>query len=72
MPTREETRQRVGNGHDQHGGLVAQFVPFKHGNEPPRNARSWLMAGFVAVIAFLAVLVILGATGAVPFLYTLF
>jgi hypothetical protein len=71
MPTREELLQRVGiTTHQQ--GLIAQFVPFKHGNEPPRNAWRWLMAGFLTVVTVLGVLVILGATGAAPFLYTLF
>jgi hypothetical protein len=52
------------------GGLIAQFVPFPDGDEPPGNGR-WVKAAVVAALALIGVLFILGATGLVPFLYAL-
>ena len=50
----------------QQRGIVGEFFGFMK-----ENAKWWLLP-FLIVFALLALIVILGATGAAPFLYTLF
>ena len=47
-------------------GLVGEFIGFMH-----ENAKWWLTP-FLIVFFLIAVLVALGASGAAPFIYTLF
>ncbi|MFO0974061.1 MAG: DUF5989 family protein [Phycisphaerae bacterium] len=47
-------------------GLVAEFADFL------RHNKKWWLLPILVVMAGVAVLVILGSTGAAPFIYTLF
>lgn len=47
-------------------GIVAEFVAFMAEN------RMWWLTPILVVFLLLGVLLVLGATGAAPFLYTLF
>jgi len=47
-------------------GIVAEFVAFMAEN------KMWWMTPILVVFGLLGVLLVLGATGAAPFLYTLF
>ncbi len=47
-------------------GIVAEFVAFMAEN------KMWWMTPILIVFGLLGVLLVLGATGAAPFLYTLF
>lgn len=47
-------------------GIVAEFVAFMAEN------KMWWLAPILIVFGLLGVLLILGATGAAPFIYTLF
>jgi len=51
--------------HDKQGGLLAEFIAFM------RENKAWWMAPILIVLGLVGVLLILGATGAAPFLYTL-
>jgi hypothetical protein len=52
-------------GHDKQGGLVAEFIAFM------RENKAWWMAPILIVLGLVGVLLVLGATGVAPFLYTL-
>ena len=52
--------------HDQERGLVAEFVDFMAEN------KAWWMTPILIVLALVGVLLVLGATGVMPFIYTLF
>ncbi|MCA8943817.1 MAG: hypothetical protein KDB80_14740 [Planctomycetes bacterium] len=47
-------------------GLLGEFLGFMKDN------AKWWLTPFLIVFAILAVVVILGSTGAAPFIYTLF
>jgi hypothetical protein len=47
-------------------GIVGEFISFLGHN------KKWWLAPIVAVLVLLGVLLILGGTGAAPFIYTLF
>jgi len=47
-------------------GLVAEFIGFMR-----ENAKWWLMP-FLIVFGLLGVMLVLGSTGAAPFIYSLF
>ena len=47
-------------------GLVSEFVSFLLHN------KKWWLAPIVIVLALVGLLVVLGGTGAAPFIYTLF
>ena len=48
------------------GGLFSDLISFMS-----ENAKWWLIP-FIVVLGLLGVLVVLGGTGALPFIYTLF
>jgi hypothetical protein len=52
-------------GHEKQGGLIAEFIAFM------RENKAWWMAPILIVLGLVAGLLVLGATGAAPFLYTL-
>lgn len=52
-------------GHDKERGLIAEFVAFM------RENKLWWMAPILIVLGLLGVLLVLGTTGAAPFLYAL-
>jgi hypothetical protein len=47
-------------------GIVAEFIGFM------RENKKWWLAPIIIVLLLVGVLVILGGTGAAPFIYTLF
>jgi hypothetical protein len=47
-------------------GIVAEFVAFMAEN------KMWWLAPILIVFGLLGILLVLGATGAAPFIYTLF
>ena len=51
---------------DQERGLVSEFVMFMSEN------KMWWLAPILIVFGLLGVLLVLGATGVAPFIYTLF
>lgn len=51
---------------DEERGLVAEFVMFMAEN------KLWWMTPILVVFCLLGVLLVLGATGVAPFIYTLF
>ncbi|MGC6486240.1 MAG: DUF5989 family protein [Planctomycetota bacterium] len=51
---------------DQERGLVREFVMFMAEN------KMWWLAPILIVFGLLGVLLVLGATGVAPFIYTLF
>lgn len=51
---------------DEERGLVAEFVMFMAEN------KMWWMTPILVVFGLLGVLLVLGATGVAPFIYTLF
>jgi hypothetical protein len=51
---------------DEERGLVAEFVMFMAEN------KLWWMTPILVVFGLLGVLLVLGATGVAPFIYTLF
>ena len=51
---------------DQERGLVSEFVMFMAEN------KMWWLTPILVVFALLGVLLVLGATGVAPFIYTLF
>jgi hypothetical protein len=51
---------------DQERGLVSEFVMFMAEN------KMWWLAPILIVFGLLGVLLVLGATGVAPFIYTLF
>ena len=51
---------------DKERGIVAEFVAFMAEN------KMWWMAPILIVFGLLGILLVLGATGAAPFIYTLF
>lgn len=51
---------------DKERGIVAEFVAFMAEN------KMWWLAPILIVFGLLGILLILGATGAAPFIYTLF
>ena len=50
----------------KHSGIVGEFISFLKHN------KKWWLGPIVAVLVLLGVLLILGGTGAAPFIYTLF
>jgi len=53
-------------GHEQERGLIGEFIGFMAEN------KAWWMTPILVVLALVGVLLVLGATGALPFVYTLF
>lgn len=53
-------------GHERERGLVGEFVGFMAEN------KAWWMTPILIVLGLVGVLLVLGATGALPFVYTLF
>lgn len=51
---------------DQERGLVSEFIMFMAEN------KMWWLAPILIVFGLLGVLLVLGATGVAPFIYTLF
>lgn len=51
---------------DKERGIVSEFVAFMAEN------KMWWLAPILIVFGLLGILLILGATGAAPFIYTLF
>lgn len=49
----------------QGGGLLADFVGFM------RENTKWWLIPFLVVFGLLAILILLGSTGAAPFIYTM-
>ena len=47
-------------------GLVREFIAFM------RDNKKWWLAPIIIVLLLVGILVILGGTGAAPFIYTLF
>ena len=47
-------------------GIMGEFIGFM------RDNAKWWLAPFLIVFLILAVVVVLGSTGAAPFIYTLF
>ncbi|MCB9894066.1 MAG: hypothetical protein H6839_06450 [Planctomycetes bacterium] len=47
-------------------GLVREFIGFM------RESKKWWLAPIIIVLLLVGILVILGSTGAAPFIYTLF
>lgn len=56
--------QDAGKGQNQ--GILAEFIGFMKDNS------KWWLIPFLVVFGLLAVIIVLGGTGAAPFLYTLF
>jgi hypothetical protein len=52
--------------HEQERGLIAEFVGFMAEN------KAWWMTPILVVLGLVGVLLVLGATGVMPFIYTLF
>ena len=52
--------------HEKERGLIAEFTAFMSEN------KAWWMTPILLVLGLVGVLLALGATGALPFLYTLF
>jgi hypothetical protein len=52
-------------GHDQQRSLFAELLGFM------RETRNWWMAPILIILGVMGVMLILGATGAAPFLYPL-
>lgn len=50
----------------QGGGLLSDFFGFM------RENTKWWLIPFLVVFGLLAVLIVLGSTGAAPFIYTMF
>lgn len=55
----------IAAGH-QSGGIISEFFGFMKD-----NAKWWLIP-FLVVFGLLAVIIVLGSTGAAPFIYTMF
>jgi hypothetical protein len=53
-------------GHEHERGLIAEFVGFMAEN------KAWWMTPILIVLGLVGVLLVLGATGVMPFIYTLF
>lgn len=51
---------------DKERGIISEFVAFMAEN------KMWWLAPILIVFGLLGILLILGATGAAPFIYTLF
>jgi hypothetical protein len=52
-------------GHDKQGGLLAELVAFM------RETKAWWMAPILVVLGLVGVMLVAGATGAAPFIYSL-
>lgn len=52
-------------GHEKQAGLVSEFIAFM------RENKVWWMAPILIVLGLVGLLLLLGTTGAAPFLYTL-
>ncbi|MGE3173315.1 MAG: DUF5989 family protein [Planctomycetota bacterium] len=52
--------------HEKERGLVGEFLGFMSEN------KVWWMTPILIVLALVGALLVLGATGALPFVYTLF
>ena len=52
--------------HKEERGILAEFVGFMAEN------KLWWMTPILVVLALVGVLLVLGATGVAPFIYTLF
>jgi hypothetical protein len=48
------------------GGIVSEFIGFM------RENTKWWLIPFLIVFGLLAILIVLGSTGAAPFIYTMF
>jgi hypothetical protein len=63
-PGRDDEFLKAAEGKDR--GIIAEFVAFMAEN------KMWWMTPILVVFLLLGVLLVLGATGAAPFIYTLF
>lgn len=52
--------------HSESQGLLGEFVAFL------RENRKWWLAPVLGMLLLIGVLIVLGGTGAAPFIYTLF
>lgn len=52
--------------HEQERGLIAEFIGFMAEN------KAWWMTPILIVLGLVGMLLVLGATGVMPFIYTLF
>jgi hypothetical protein len=64
-PSQAENEFLAQAGHEKQSGLVAEFVSFMKEN------KVWWMAPILIVLGLVGLLLVLGTTGAAPFLYTL-
>ena len=62
----EDDSFRKAASHKEENGLIMEFVDFMAEN------KAWWMVPILVVLGLVGVLFALGATGAMPFLYTLF
>jgi len=62
----EEDSFHKAASHDQETGLIAEFIGFMAEN------KAWWMVPILIVLGLVGVLLALGATGVMPFVYTLF
>lgn len=68
----DETRKQRGNDEflqaakEKERGLISEFVMFMAEN------KMWWLTPILVVFGLLGVLLVLGATGVAPFIYTLF
>ena len=65
MTDPKQTFEEAANNAES-GGLVSEFMSFMKD-----NAKWWLLP-FLIVFALLGLLLLAGATGAAPFIYTMF
>jgi len=69
-PTQAQRRQQAELFQQQAGesqiGLVAEFIEFLRYN------KKWWLTPIIVVLGLVGLLVVLGGTGAAPFIYTLF
>jgi hypothetical protein len=63
-PGNDDDFLKAAEGKDR--GIVAEFIAFMAEN------KMWWMTPILVVFLLLGVLLVLGATGAAPFIYTLF
>jgi hypothetical protein len=62
----QQAREREQQAQQAHRGIVGEFADFLLHN------KKWWLTPIVLVLLLVGLLVVLGGTGAAPFIYTLF